>query len=107
MNTSERRVNEEIKALLTGSGRETTFVGTVKEGFGRKFTVINESDIEKYVPKKFQENLNEALNEALDYVEDGRMQDGKQPGNNYIVINLDEPYTDKIIEIMKRHGHWG
>lgn len=29
---------------------ETAFKGTVKEGFKRRFTVINERDYQRYVP---------------------------------------------------------
>lgn len=25
----------------------------------------------------------------------------------YLVINTDEPYADEVIEILKKHGHWG
>lgn len=27
--------------------------------------------------------------------------------NEYLVINVDEPYAQQVIEIMKAHGHWG
>ena len=46
-----------------------------------------------------------ALNHVLEVVEDGRAMDGKK-SNYYVVINVDEPYADKVIELMKEHGHW-
>lgn len=86
---------------------EEAFKGTVKEGQERRYTIINERDVEKYLTVKEQLSLLEALEPFQDKIERGRLEDGKQPYNNYIVINLDEPYIDEIIEIMKRHGHWG
>lgn len=86
---------------------ESAFKGTVKEGFERRFTIINERDIEKYVPEPLIEDLNASLHNALVWVEEGRKNDGKHPFNNYLIINLDEPYAPEVIEIMKRHGHWG
>ncbi|WP_137744577.1 hypothetical protein [Robertmurraya siralis] len=86
---------------------ESAFKGTVKEGFERRFTVINERDFQKYVPESIQHDFWVEFNQAQNWIEDGRMQEGKQPFNNYVVINLDEPYIKEIIEIMKRHGHWG
>ncbi len=86
---------------------ESAFKGTVKEGFERRFTVINEHDFQKYVPVHTRESFEAKFNNVAGWIEDGRKQEGKQPFNSYIVINLDEPYIDEIIEIMKRHGHWG
>lgn len=75
----------------------------MEKGFERKFTVINENDLYKYVDSKQYAKLNEILSE----IQRGRELSGKRPYNNYVVINLDEPYIDEVIEIMKRHGHWG
>jgi hypothetical protein len=86
---------------------ESAFKGTVKEGFERKFTVINERDFRQYVPASLREEFRVIFNQVADWIEDGRRMDGKTPFNNYVVINLDEPYIDEIIEIMKRHDHWG
>jgi hypothetical protein len=85
---------------------EQAFKGTVKEGFERRFTIINEHDFQKYVPEPAQEDFRITLNNMSAWIEDGRMQEGKQPYNSYVVINLDEPYIKEIIEIMKRNGHW-
>jgi hypothetical protein len=37
----------------------------------------------------------------------GLLRDKKNTNKTYLVINTDEPYADEVIEIMKRHGHWG
>lgn len=108
MNDSCRTINEDIKEILSkAKRREPAFDGTVKKGFKRRFTIINEADVNKYLTTAQRDVLNDTLNLAFHEIELGRQLEGKKPFNNYIVINLDEPYVDEIIEIMKRHGHWG
>jgi hypothetical protein len=86
---------------------ESAFKGTVIEGFERRFTVINERDFERYVPYPVKEDFQIKFNNVAAWIEDGRTKEGKQPFNSYVVINLNEPYINEIIEIMKRHRHWG
>ena len=86
---------------------EQAFEGTEKEGFERRFTVINENDLKKYCKLTDLANMNRSVNVVLESVVEGRVQDGKHPFNSYVVINLDEPYIGEIIAVMKRHGHWG
>lgn len=85
---------------------ESAFNGTVLEGRERRYTVINERDFEKYVPEDLRDDFIDTFNLIGNYIEDGRMQNGKQPYNSYIVINTDEPYIKEIIETMKKHGHF-
>jgi hypothetical protein len=85
---------------------ESAFKGTVLEGRERKYTILNERDIEKYGDEKEIEVMNAAIDDVLFDVERGREKDGKKPYNSYIIINVDEPYAEEIIEIMKRNGHW-
>lgn len=33
--------------------------------------------------------------------------DGKNPNPRYLVISMDEPYINEVIEILKKHKHWG
>ncbi len=106
MNDSRRRINKDVKRILTHHP-EPAFKDTVKEGFKRKFTVINERDYKKYVPKEVKARFEANFKHVSRSIESGRMKDGKEPYNNYLVINLDEPYADEVIEIMKRNGHWG
>ncbi|MED4990130.1 hypothetical protein [Parageobacillus toebii] len=86
--------------------REPAFDGTVLEGRERRYTIINERDLKKYVHPEKLDRFYELLNDVLGDIEDGREADGKKPYNCYIVINVDEPYVNEIIEVMKRHGHW-
>lgn len=84
---------------------EQAFEGTVLEGRERRYTVLNERDIKKYITEKQKELLNETLDDVLASVENGRRKDGKSPYNSYIIINVDEPYIDEIVAVMKKHGH--
>jgi hypothetical protein len=86
---------------------ESAFNGTVKEGFKRRFTVINERDLHRYLEDEEIEEFEETFNKIAEKIEYGRESEKKKPFNSYVVINLDEPYIDEIIEIMKRNGHWG
>jgi hypothetical protein len=72
------------------------------EGMEMKFTVIKNNDIEKHLTD-FREYM---LRKILSDISMGREYEGKKD-NTYIVINTDEPYVEEVIEILKRHGHWG
>lgn len=85
---------------------ESAFEGTILEGRERRYTILNERDIAKYASREQAEIMNDAIDDVLREVETGREIEGKKPFNSYIVINLDEPYIDEIIEVMKRNGHW-
>lgn len=85
---------------------EQAFKGTVLEGRGRRYTVLNERDIQKYSSPKWIDKMQKAINDVMLDVEEGRKKDGKNPYNSYIVINVDEPYISEIIEIMKANGQW-
>lgn len=64
-------------------------------------TVIKNEDVLD-LPKG--EEWMKLINNITDVINVNRMP--RLP-NTYIVINTDEPYADEIIEILKRHGHWG
>ncbi|BAK99727.1 hypothetical protein OBV_25290 [Oscillibacter valericigenes Sjm18-20] len=70
----------------------------------RKFIVFKIADYVKYVNSGIKAAL---LQNDLEDIAAGRKADGKTPYPEYIVINTDEPYAPKVIEIMKRYGHWG
>lgn len=36
-----------------------------------------------------------------------RTMSGKEAEPKYIVINMDEPYIDEIIAVLKKHKNWG
>ncbi|MFD2442917.1 hypothetical protein ACFSO7_02855 [Bacillus sp. CGMCC 1.16607] len=70
------------------------------QGMKMKYIVIKNSDV-------FDADsvARTNLECALDSINKQRKNKGKKE-NNYLVINVDEPYADEVIEIMKRHGHW-
>lgn len=86
--------------------RETAFNGTVLEGKKRHYTVLNERDLEKYLSEKKLEKLNRVLDLVSLEIADGREGEGKNRYNSYIIINVDEPYIDEIVAVLKKHGHW-
>ncbi|PAE20521.1 hypothetical protein CHH80_10940 [Bacillus sp. 7504-2] len=72
------------------------------QGMKIKFTVFKNEDIEKL--SKIRRAY---LSEAQETIVKNRLAEGKRGLPKYLVINTDEPYADEVIEIMKRHGHWG
>lgn len=65
-----------------------------------KFTVLKNEDVEKYLNAKGKLSLNK----ITETISDGRSMDNKKPQNQYLVINVDEPYAYAVIEILKRNG---
>lgn len=75
------------------------------EGMQNKFIVIKRTDVSEFLHPVLEQRLGGAL-KAIDEVRTVR---GLKPASakTYLVINTDEPYADEVIEILKRHGHWG
>lgn len=71
-------------------------------GKNKKFTVLKDEDINKYLTETEKAIFNELRNKIMFSRRD---IDGKSSNNEYMVINKDEPYANKVIEIMKKHGH--
>jgi hypothetical protein len=67
-----------------------------------KFFVIKVEDVHAYLNSKDQGELVRILSK----ITQARHNTGKNL-NDYVVINLDEPYMDKIKATMLEHGHWG
>lgn len=80
------------------------FEAYLKNGAKRKFIVIKIDDLVKYVNSVFKLAM---LDNDLKDIHTGRQSEGKEPCPEYIVINTDEPYAPEVIEILKKHGHWG
>lgn len=78
--------------------------GLMKCGGIKKHLVIKIDDYVKYVNSGFKAAM---LNNDLEDIQAGRKSDGKDPCPEYIVINTDEPYTQEVIDVLKRHGAWG
>ncbi len=72
-------------------------------GMEIKFTVVKNEDVEKHLDDSDKSELSRILWK----IEQGRYEEGKEATNTYLVINVDEPYTHEIINIMKANGHWG
>lgn len=106
MNNSFPRINEEVAAILKQTKAEKAFEGTVLEGKERRYTIIKERDVEKYLSIGEQQDLAIVLDRMLGNIEHGRENDGKKPFNSYVVINTDEPWIGEIVEVMKRNGAW-
>lgn len=73
-------------------------------GGKKKFVVMKIEDLIKYVKSPFKLAM---LDNDLEDIKKGREADGKKPVNEYLVINLDEPYAPEVIDILKKNGHWG
>lgn len=72
------------------------------DGMNKKFVVFKKDDL-RYLDGEEYENFL-ACQDAV-YL--GLLRDKKNTEKTYLVINTDEPYVDEVIEILKRHGHWG
>lgn len=66
-----------------------------------KFAVAKISDIDSLLD---EENIQKFYG-LLNRISEEREAIGKSD-NQYIVVNLDEPYAGDVIEILKRNGHW-
>lgn len=75
----------------------------LKIGGIKKYIVIKIEDLVKYVPSIFKIAM---LDNDLKDIANGRNKDGKNPCNEYIVVNTDEPYINEIIDVLKRHNAW-
>lgn len=68
-----------------------------------KFLVLKWDDINSYL----SEDEFKRLDVLMGKIEEARELEGKERCNDYLVINTDEPYAPKIVEIMKKNNHWG
>lgn len=75
---------------------------SLPEGFNNKYLVVKWEDIEHISQRQWNQ-----LDAMLETIEERREFIGKSRTNDYIVVNTDEPYIDEIVQILKRHGHWG
>lgn len=104
LNTSERHINREVVDILEKAKLKHAIEELTKS---YRYQIIKLADAAEYLGPTGFKALVEVLEPFLEKIEQGRLKDGKTIGNDYIVINQDEPYINEIIEVMKRHGHWG
>lgn len=67
-----------------------------------KFVIIKIEDGLKYLTEEDKKKLCEIESK----IKLGRANDNLNPNNKYAVVNLDEPYSKEITDIMKKNGHW-
>ena len=61
-----------------------------------KFMVVRREDVEKYLSKSDMVILNTLLGKIVE----GRAEEGKSTDNKYWVVNRDEKYADKVLQII-------
>ncbi|MBO7715265.1 MAG: hypothetical protein J6S85_16980 [Methanobrevibacter sp.] len=62
--------------------------------------VLKMDDIRKYLS---DEQICE-LNNISQTIQNGREKDGKNKCNEYYICNVDEPYSDKVFDIILKGG---
>lgn len=56
-------------------------------------------DVKKYC----SEESKRALDKVVLEISTGRIEDGKNPDNHYLIVNMDEPYVDEVKSIIEKH----
>ncbi len=72
----------------------------IKDMIEEKFLVIKLDDIDKCLTTHQQESLGDLLR----HIDENRKRDGKKD-NDYLVVNVDEPYAELVFNIMRKYGH--
>lgn len=71
-----------------------------------KYVVINNNDAEEYLNDVGKQKLRK----TLEYIGAMREQEGKPRYNNYLVVNIDEPYAGQVADLIeaeeRRKGTW-
>lgn len=70
-----------------------------------KFTVLKNEDLDG-VCEAYPE-MKDPFEKLCEKVKQFRRLIGRQASPTHLIINIDEPYADEVIEILKRNGHWG
>ena len=61
-------------------------------------TVIKNSDVDKYLSVEQTNNLIDILQTICQ----GRKKDGKPTDNEYIICNMDEPYANEVLTVIRK-----
>ena len=64
-----------------------------------KYFVLKHEDLNKLTPWYLR-----MLRQISNRVERIRLEMGKPPQNDYVVINTDEPFIEEVVEIMQSNG---
>lgn len=70
-------------------------------------TVIEHEDLIKYADPFDLQDLSLVWDKVSGDIERGREVEGKSAWNQYIIVNIDEPFTDEVIDILKKNNKWG
>lgn len=66
-----------------------------------KFFVLKNADLKQFLDKHDKdEELLIALQKIVEGIKQMRVKQGKNPDNNYIVCNQDEPYADDVWDLI-------
>lgn len=77
--------------------------GQEEKDQGPRYTVIDKEDLEKYVPSDIANKFGEIHAEICAHIEQGRVADGQEPYNSYIVVNSSKAYADDILRIVQEN----
>lgn len=75
-------------------------------GMKTKFIVLKTSDVNRFLSSEEMFEFNKLLTKIGERKERSQGRTAHRP-NTYLVVNTDEPYADKVIDILKANGHWG
>ncbi|MFJ8102811.1 hypothetical protein [Lysinibacillus sp. NPDC096212] len=103
LNTSERRINQEVLEVFENAKLKYAIEEVTKS---YRYQLIKLADAAEHLGPTGFKAMVEALEPFLEKIEEGRINGGKTSGNDYIVINRDEPYINEIIKILANNGHW-
>jgi hypothetical protein len=79
-------------------------VDVVYDGMLIKYhPVIKIEDAQKFLTVEQMEQFET----IIDVIREGRASEGKSINHVHLIVNTDEPYADRIIEILKANNHWG
>lgn len=65
--------------------------------------VIKIEDAQKFLTNEQMEQFES----IVEVIREGRISEGKSVNHVHLIVNTDEPYAPKIIEILKANNHWG
>jgi hypothetical protein len=92
--TDETKAPEQ--AEITSENSPAGILGMVED----KFIVIKKADLE-FLPHYMRIDLSIILDE----IEKKRSEQGRNPNNYYLVVNVDEPYAEEVLLVMRKNGH--
>ncbi|PGV22992.1 hypothetical protein [Bacillus cereus] len=95
-------IKERDETIAKLTGKNDDILELDKFAHNNKFTVIKSSDLVEFLSTNEQKVLAGMLNT----IAEGREASGRQPHNQYLVINVDESYAHQVAHIMKSYSHY-